>query len=55
MPRTEKHFNKCAMNAGTKFWIATEVFTRKGLAGTRLAISAEEAHISQGLLYRYFF
>jgi AcrR family transcriptional regulator len=55
MPRTEEAFKQMRDERRNQILdIATEVFTRKGLAGTKISDIAEEAHISQGLLYRYF-
>jgi AcrR family transcriptional regulator len=55
MPRTEEANQRIREERREQILdVASRVFARKGLAGTRIADIAAEGEISQGLIFRYF-
>lgn len=55
MPRTEEANQRIREERREQILdVASRVFARKGLAGTRIADIAAEGEMSQGLIFRYF-
>jgi AcrR family transcriptional regulator len=55
MPRTEEANQRIREERREQILdVASRVFARKGLAGTRIADIATEGEMSQGLIFRYF-
>jgi AcrR family transcriptional regulator len=55
MPRTEEANQRIREERREQILdVASRVFARKGLAGTRIADIASEGEMSQGLIFRYF-